>query len=247
MARRLRMIGTTSDDGNCPTLYEDLESGEIIVQGYTVTDAADVAQLARRGVVRRRPSRAALPFRAEGVADVANLVPFEDITDLFSTFRHTAWRLESRRGYAVDVGNPKWQLWQAGGGLGYNPQHPWHANVRAQTGQGKRIERVRVVDDPPTVEQRFLLAGAVGNVEAGEDIRNVWRSDAQRTDLPCEDFWLFDSRLLVRLVFGEADVTVGVEVAEDPAEVVAACQVRDAAWHVAIRTTEFAARVPSQM
>ncbi|MEU9747146.1 hypothetical protein [Streptomyces niveus] len=46
MARRLQMLGTTSDDGKCPTLYEDLETGEIIVQGYTVTDPEDVAQLA---------------------------------------------------------------------------------------------------------------------------------------------------------------------------------------------------------
>lgn len=45
MARRLKMLGTTSDDGKCPTLYEDLNTGDIIVQGYTVTDPEDVAQL----------------------------------------------------------------------------------------------------------------------------------------------------------------------------------------------------------
>ncbi|MFI5978066.1 hypothetical protein [Streptomyces sp. NPDC051452] len=42
---QLRFIGTTSENGNCPTLYEDLETGDIVVQGYTVTDPADVAQL----------------------------------------------------------------------------------------------------------------------------------------------------------------------------------------------------------
>ena len=45
MARRLRMLGTTSDDGKCPTLYEDAASGDIVVQGYTVTDPDDLAQL----------------------------------------------------------------------------------------------------------------------------------------------------------------------------------------------------------
>lgn len=175
------------------------------------------------------------------------LVPFADITDLFTTFRHTAWRLESRRGYAVDVGTPKWELWQAGGDLGFNPAHPWHANVRAQTEQGKRFERARIVDSPPTDGQRFLMASARGNVQAGEDIRNLWRADAERAGLPREDFWLFDSRTLVRLVFDGEDNTLGVTVTEDPGEVVAACQVRDAAWHVAIRTAEFAARVPSNM
>lgn len=46
MARRLRLLGTTSDEGKCPTLYEDVDTGDIIVQGYTVTDPDDVAQLA---------------------------------------------------------------------------------------------------------------------------------------------------------------------------------------------------------
>ncbi|MFK0154634.1 hypothetical protein ACIQVK_21485 [Streptomyces sp. NPDC090493] len=42
----LRMLGTTSDDGKCPTLYEDTATGDIVVQGYTVTDSEDIAQLA---------------------------------------------------------------------------------------------------------------------------------------------------------------------------------------------------------
>jgi hypothetical protein len=45
MARSLRFIGTTSEDGNCPTLYEDLDTDEILVQGNAVTDPEDVAHL----------------------------------------------------------------------------------------------------------------------------------------------------------------------------------------------------------
>lgn len=45
MAMQLRMLGTTSEDGKCPTLYEDVATGDIVVQGYTVTDPEDVAQL----------------------------------------------------------------------------------------------------------------------------------------------------------------------------------------------------------
>lgn len=29
----LRFIGTTSEHGDCPTLYEDTETGDIVVQG----------------------------------------------------------------------------------------------------------------------------------------------------------------------------------------------------------------------
>lgn len=45
MALQLRMLGTTSEDGKCPTLYEDTATGDIVVQGYTVTDPEDIAQL----------------------------------------------------------------------------------------------------------------------------------------------------------------------------------------------------------
>lgn len=44
MARRLRMLGTTSDDGKCPTLYEDLDTGDVLVQGKQA-DADDIAQM----------------------------------------------------------------------------------------------------------------------------------------------------------------------------------------------------------
>lgn len=176
-----------------------------------------------------------------------DLVPFSAIAHLFRDFERSAFRLESRRGYASDVDSPKWHLWQAGGDLSYNPAHPWHAGVRAQTEHGRRFERVRVVDSPPTEGQRFLLASGRGNVEAGEDIRNLWRADADRLGLPAADFWLFDDRLVVRLVFDQADVTLGVEVSDDPADVAAAAAVRTAAWPVAIPTAAFAAAVPSVM
>ncbi|MGW3392787.1 hypothetical protein [Streptomyces hydrogenans] len=44
MARRLRMLGTTSEDGKCPTLYEDLDTGEVLVQGL-LADQGDIDQM----------------------------------------------------------------------------------------------------------------------------------------------------------------------------------------------------------
>lgn len=41
----LRFIGTTSEDGDCPTLYEIVETGEILVQGDIETDPEHLAQL----------------------------------------------------------------------------------------------------------------------------------------------------------------------------------------------------------
>ncbi|MEU2251157.1 hypothetical protein [Streptomyces sp. NPDC019224] len=41
----LRFIGTTSEHGNCPTLYEVEETGDIVVQGDRLTDPEHLAQL----------------------------------------------------------------------------------------------------------------------------------------------------------------------------------------------------------
>ncbi|MBW8796369.1 MAG: hypothetical protein JF597_23055 [Streptomyces sp.] len=174
-----------------------------------------------------------------------DLIPFDEITHLFTDCQHTAWRLETQRGYASDRTSPNWARWKAGATFDYDPGNPWQANVRAQTEQGKRFERVRLVDDPPTEGQRFLLATGLGNVAAGEDIRNLRRTEAAQLGLPAYDFWIFDSRTVVKFVIDEDGVTLGVTVHGDPETVVRACQARDAAWHFAVPTRQFQAPVPS--
>ncbi|UHH20307.1 hypothetical protein LUV23_30895 [Streptomyces malaysiensis subsp. malaysiensis] len=44
-AMALRFLGTTSENGNCPTLYEIEETGDLIVQGDLLTDPRHLAQL----------------------------------------------------------------------------------------------------------------------------------------------------------------------------------------------------------
>ncbi|MFD7336245.1 DUF6879 family protein [Streptomyces violascens] len=244
----LRFMGTTSDDGDCPTLYEIEGTDDVLVQGERVTDPEHLARLRD---VRESETFVVIPrnllTRYAPKEPAADLVPFAEVTHIFEDFKHTAWRLETRRGYASDRKGAKWQRWQAGGDIAAEPFDDWRTNVRKQTGQGKRFERVRLVDVPPTEGQRYLLASGLGNVAAGEDIRNLPRADAEKLGLPDRDFWLFDSRILVRLVFDDQDTTLGAIVCEDPTEVLAACQARDKAWHHAVRTEEFQRRVRSTM
>lgn len=163
----------------------------------------------------------------------------------FETFEHTAWRLESRRGYASDRSSAKYGHWLETDELPDDSDRPWCVNVRAQTAAGKRIERVRVADDPPTPEQRYLLAAAATNNAAGEDIRYLWRADAERFAVPAMDFWLFDSDHVLMLHFDALDEYLGAELLDDAKTVVQACQIRDAAWHHATRRDEFAQQVAS--
>ncbi|MFF3429762.1 DUF6879 family protein [Streptomyces sp. NPDC002602] len=82
------------------------------------------------------------------------------------------------------------------------------------------------------------MASAAANASAGEDIRVLARAQAAYLQLPDDDVWLLDSRTLVRFHIDEQDVTTGVEVIDDPADVLAACRARDRAWPLVSPSTE---------
>lgn len=175
---------------------------------------------------------------------MAELVSTAVLNELFDTFEHTAWRLETQSGYESDQQSDRYGRWARGEGYSAEGRESFLAGRRELAKQGKRVERVRVVDSPPTENQRYLLAGAPSTIEAGEDIRHLWRADALRLELPTSDFWLFDSRTLA-LFHHKDGRTLGVELITEPSQVIQACQVRDAAWHFAVGYEEIAAAVPS--
>lgn len=244
--RRLRFNGTGSGGGGCPGVHEDLDTGEVIVHGPPLTDPGDLAKLQHLdegevAVVVPRNTLVDFGPRDE-IPRVINAA--DEFDRLFQTFKHTAWRLETRRRYASDGATDTWTQFSAGENVQWDYYDDWCRNVRAQTAEGKRFERVRLIDSPPTQGQLYLLNNAVRNCAVGEDIRNLSRADAERLHLPAEDFWLFDSRLVARLNFDNEDNLVNLELITEPAAVNRYCQVRDAAWHYAVPYDEF--KVPEK-
>lgn len=246
MVRRLRFTGTDSRVDGCPALHTDEGTGEIIVQGTPVTDPEDLAQLRRFGA---REAAVAVPrellvnWGPKERERVPELVDRATFRRLFETFEHTAWRLETRRGYASDRQDPDFQAFLATGSSPCDLNEPWFTTIKAQTEAGKTVGRVRVADAPPTTEQLFLLDYARHNAAFGEDIRYLWREDAERAGLPAEDFWIFDSRLVALLHFDDGDNLLDIELITEPAELVRYAMVRDAAMHHALPRDQFAAQV----
>ncbi|KOU77689.1 hypothetical protein ADK57_02290 [Streptomyces sp. MMG1533] len=246
MARQLLFTGTDSKVDGCPALHTDVSTGEIVVQGTPVTDPEDIAQLRHFG-----PGEAAVLVPRELLVNwgpkemerVPELVDRDTFLRLFETFEHTAWRLETRRGYASDRQDPDYQAFLATGSSTWDPSEPWFTNIRRQTEAGKTVGRVRIADRPPTTEQLFLLDYSRHNASVGEDIRYLWREEADRAGLPAEDFWLFDSRLVALLNFDDDDNLLNIELITEPAEVVRYSMVRDAATHHAVLYDQFAAQV----
>ncbi|MFJ9423126.1 DUF6879 family protein [Streptomyces sp. NPDC101249] len=247
MARRLRLNGTGSGGGGCPSVHEDVDSGEVIVHGPPLTDPEDIAQLQHlsEGEVAVVVSRDLLvDWSPKARTRQVRTIDLEEFSGLFAKFEHTAWRLETRRRYASDESNAHWKRFVETGRVGEDwAESPairaFSATISAQVAQGKRMERVRIVDQPATVGQRYLLDSARWNIGFGEDIRNMWRTDADRLRLPAEDFWLFDSRLVAFLRFDGDDQLTHVDLSTEPAEVVRCSVVRDAAWHHAVMWKQF--------
>ncbi|MFE4919029.1 DUF6879 family protein [Streptomyces sp. NPDC056661] len=167
------------------------------------------------------------------------------LNDFFDEFEHTAWRLETRGSYASDLKSDRYQRFIQGGRYTPDGREGFLASRRRLAEQGKRVERVRIVDQPLTDNQRYLLASAPYNTDAGEDIRYLWRDQSAFRGVPLEDFWLFDSSVLARFHF-DGDVTLGVELVREPAEVLKACQVRDLVTHHAFGYEQLTRWVLSQ-
>jgi hypothetical protein len=117
----------------------------------------------------------------------------------------------------------------------------WLDMLRQARAAGRRFSRVRVVSLPLTDYSRFGVWCAQFTNGAGENIRYLPRRTAEAAGVPSHDYWLFDSRKLVRMHFDDDDAFLGGEVIDDTVQVVSHNYWRDAAWHHAVRRDGFAA------
>ncbi|BFP50655.1 hypothetical protein SCMC78_04620 [Streptomyces sp. CMC78] len=242
MARRLRFNGTGSGEGGCPAVHEDLDSGEVIVHGPPLTDPGDMGQLRHLGegeVAIVVPRELLTDWAPKGKTRQARIVDLSAFGKLFENFKHTAWRLETRRRYASDEVTDTYDQFLRGEAPVWDLDTPWARTIREKTAEGASVARVRIIDAPPTDGQRYLTAHAEKNEALGEVIRNLSRTQADALQLPLEDFWLFDSRLVALLRFDGDDNLVDVELITEPAEVVRYAMARDAAWHHAVPYAQF--------
>lgn len=168
-----------------------------------------------------------------------SLLTGPEFGQLFRSFEHTAYRLEARDSYYSPNETRAFAQFVAGEPVDLEWFQSWLGMIRIATVQGRTVRRVRVVSLPLTDYSRFGLFCARYTNAAGEDIRYLVRGQAE--GLPPHDYWLFDSRKLVRMHFDDRERFLGGEVVDDPAEIVQHNYWRDAAWHRAVRPDDLAA------
>lgn len=163
--------------------------------------------------------------------------------ELLAGFEHTAFRLELQPAYAEPAEADLFAMFLAGQrpdpGTIVPSLRLWYEQVAAQTRDGKRMERVRVQEDPPTPYQRFERWLDHWNLQAGETMRYLTRARAYEIGLlPAagnQDFWLLDSSRLIVMTFDTEGHRIENTLVTDPVAVVRAGKWRDLAVHHSVR------------
>lgn len=132
------------------------------------------------------------------------VLSMESFGEIFTTFKHSAFRLETLQYYLVEGEQRAFADFRAGTSRYLDP---WHTEylvlVRGNVAVGKGMSRVHVITEPVSEYVRFELEwGYEANVDAGERIGIMPTTEsAWPSDIPHEDFWLFDDRIVVRMVY----------------------------------------------
>ncbi len=129
--------------------------------------------------------------------------------EMFPAASSSLFRLETRQRYDVPEERPLFAAWREN-----QPIEPaavpwyraWLDDVAARTRAGFEIQRVRIVESPPTAYQEYNAWAGRWNQEAGEDIRYITRHEARTAGVPdTRDWWMFDGETVVELVFRDND------------------------------------------
>jgi hypothetical protein len=165
-----------------------------------------------------------------------------DFGRLFTTFSYTAYRLETHQIYDVSYEDDSFKRFLAGGSRGDFPSiKPWADQVSDGVAAGKRFQRVHIILEPLTDYIRFECAWSYRDaVAAGEDVRVIpAASESDQLDLPEADYWLFDSSLLLRMMYTSDGGFDYAELVGDPDEIVRANFWRDRALHLSVPFSEY--------
>lgn len=169
-----------------------------------------------------------------------------DFQGLFSSYKSSAFRLETLQTYAVSYEDKPFQDFLAGKERYTDDQHKqWVEQIRANIAAGKTMSRVHVIEEPLTDYLRFeILWPYRDNVDAGDQIGLVV---VQRGDwpaaIPKQDFWLFDENLVAEMIYDERYGFVEAVITDNHLLVEECIRWRDEAIRLSISYEEYIARM----
>jgi hypothetical protein len=166
-------------------------------------------------------------------------VTYEEFSAHFTSFQREAIHLEMRDSYGTAIEIPHLRKWEAGEPDDTDWLQPWFDLVRTGTRAGKVFRRARIVSEPISDYQKWVLTDTHLYVEAGEDIRWVPRRRVSTVALPGNDFWLFDDEVVIFLIFAASGLVMDRHRTTDHAAIELCRTSFEEVWKLSIPTSEY--------
>jgi hypothetical protein len=153
---------------------------------------------------------------------------------LLVSFERDAIHLETRDAYGTAVELPYMAKWAADEPDDLAWLEGWCESLREHVKAGRSVRRARIVSEPLSDYQRWSYSIAQPMVDAGEDIRWVPRRLVSSLALPGNDYYLFDDRLAVFLIYAGNGLAVDRVASTDPDDLRLCRSAFEAVWQLAI-------------
>lgn len=163
----------------------------------------------------------------------------EEFDKLLSGFEREAIHLETRDAYGTAVELPHMAKWAAGEPDDLEWLQGWCDTLREGAKARKSVRRARIVSEPLSDYQRWSFSVAHAMVKAGEDIRWTPRRLVSSIALPGNDFYLFDDRLIVFLLYAGNGLATDRLVSTDAADIQLCRSAFEAVWKLSIPHSEY--------
>jgi hypothetical protein len=162
-----------------------------------------------------------------------------DFDRLLRTFERESIHLETRDAYGTVVELPHMAKWAAGEPDDLEWLDDWCNTLRQHVKAGKTVRRARVVSEPLSDYQRWSYSVARPMVAAGEDIRWVPRRLVSTVPMPGNDFYVFDGRLVVFLIYTGDGLNAEMVGSTDLADIALCRSAFEAAWKLSIPHSDY--------
>jgi hypothetical protein len=163
----------------------------------------------------------------------------EEFNHLLATFEREALHLETRDAYGTAVELPHMAKWAAGEHDDLEWLQEWCSMLREHVKAGRLVRRARIISEPLSDYQRWSYSIAHAMVDAGEDIRWVPRRLVSSVALPGNDFYLFDDRLIVFLIYAGNGLSIDKVTSTDSADLRLCQSAFEAVWKLSIRHRDY--------
>jgi hypothetical protein len=164
----------------------------------------------------------------------------DELKQLCLGIRRSFVHLETRDAYGTETEQPHLAKWRRGQPDDYAWLAWWLEMLRGHRAAGRRCRRARIVSEPLSEYQRWVLSLADVSVDAGEEIGYVARLRLATVALPGSgDFYVFDDELVMFLHYTGHGTNASYETADDPQTVETCRQAFEAVWDLATPARDY--------